>query len=263
MPADDAQPDVARDMWRKRHAWEKRRDRLLSPFRPRPFQAVIAPADAVPAIVLCEPDCQIPSPHVHTAVRKRGVLIPLYIPPDKRTQGDLPTMRWRWPVKGKTIMGRSLSRAEQREVEEMKTQRSLHVLRPQTRGDCIDTPRPCPWVTCQYHLYIDVSAGSGSLKINFPGRSVHVALRAMKDTCALDVADRGGMTLEDVGTRLNVSMERGRQLVEAAVGELAVKIDPGLDPAILRRLLELGPDEHEDIDTDIDGDGDGEEDTAS
>jgi DNA-directed RNA polymerase sigma subunit (sigma70/sigma32) len=34
----------------------------------------------------------------------------------------------------------------------------------------------------------------------------------MKETCALDVADRGGITLEEVGEILNLTRERIRQV---------------------------------------------------
>src|SRR6185436_15449349 len=29
--------------------------------------------------------------------------------------------------------------------------------RPQTRKDCKDAQRPCPWVSCKHHLYLDVN----------------------------------------------------------------------------------------------------------
>jgi hypothetical protein len=43
--------------------------------------------------------------------------------------------------------------------------------RPATRADCvaggINEARPCPWVGCVHHLYLDVSP-MGSIKFNFP-----------------------------------------------------------------------------------------------
>jgi hypothetical protein len=42
------------------------------------------------------------------------------------------------------------------------------VPRPRTRGDCKDGARPCPFVSCAHHLYLDVSAESGAIKLNFP-----------------------------------------------------------------------------------------------
>ncbi|MBU6161975.1 MAG: DNA-binding protein, partial [Myxococcales bacterium] len=68
--------------------------------------------------------------------------------------------------------------------------------------------RPCPWVSCKFHLYLDVNPETGSIKLNFPDLEVW----EMPETCALDVADRGGITLEEVGEILNLTRERIRQV---------------------------------------------------
>lgn len=81
--------------------------------------------------------------------------------------------------------------------------------RPRCRGDCADAPRPCPFVGCKWHLYLDVTP-VGSITYNFPGRE----LWELPETCALDVADRCGITLDQVGELLNVTRERIRQLEE-------------------------------------------------
>ena len=80
--------------------------------------------------------------------------------------------------------------------------------RPATRGECCGGARPCPFVGCLYHLYLDVNAETGSMKMNFPG----VEPWEIKDSCALDVADRGGVTLEEVGDAMNLTRERIRQV---------------------------------------------------
>src|SRR5689334_15696599 len=38
---------------------------------------------------------------------------------------------------------------------------------PLTRGECDEVQRPCPHVTCRWHLYLDVKA-SGNITLNFP-----------------------------------------------------------------------------------------------
>ena len=58
------------------------------------------------------------------------------------------------------------------------------VVRPRTRGDCEQGERPCPFVSCKHHLYLDVSARTGAIKLNFPDLEVW----EMNETCALDVA---------------------------------------------------------------------------
>jgi hypothetical protein len=87
----------------------------------------------------------------------------------------------------------------------------LDDLRPRTRGECVHGVRPCPWVGCRYHMYLDVQEETGSLKIVFPDRDYD----GLADTCALDVADRGEHTLD--GGLLNVTRERARQLETRAL----------------------------------------------
>lgn len=80
--------------------------------------------------------------------------------------------------------------------------------RPRTRADCAGGERPCPWVGCRYHLYIDVNPQTGSLILNFPDLEPW----ELKHTCALDGADQDGMTLEEVGAVMNLTRERIRQV---------------------------------------------------
>ena len=80
--------------------------------------------------------------------------------------------------------------------------------RPQKRADCVDGVRPCPFVSCKHHLYLDVNPNTGSIKINFPDLEVW----EMHDSCALDIAERGGITLEEVGAIMNLTRERIRQV---------------------------------------------------
>jgi hypothetical protein len=89
--------------------------------------------------------------------------------------------------------------------------------KPRTRADCVDMERPCPYVSCKYHLYIDVHPVRGSIKVNFPD----VDVWEMTETCALDVADRGGITLEEVGEIMNLTRERVRQVETAGLAKLA------------------------------------------
>jgi hypothetical protein len=81
--------------------------------------------------------------------------------------------------------------------------------RPKTRGECHDGPRPCPYVACKFNLYLDVSE-TGSLIFNFP----HLTPNEMRadQSCSLDLADRGGMTLEEIAVVTNLTRERIRQV---------------------------------------------------
>lgn len=97
--------------------------------------------------------------------------------------------------------------------------------RPTTRGDCLpggrNCARPCPWVSCNHHLYLDVDESTGSLKVNFPDLEPW----ELADTCALDVADRAAdehvtATLARVGVAMNLTRERVRQIVERSLAQV-------------------------------------------
>lgn len=88
--------------------------------------------------------------------------------------------------------------------------------KPTQRTECKDMERPCPYVSCKYHLYIDVHPVRGSIKLNFPDLEVW----EMNETCALDVADRGGITLEEVGEIMNLTRERVRQVETTGLAKL-------------------------------------------
>jgi hypothetical protein len=88
--------------------------------------------------------------------------------------------------------------------------------KPRTRAECAEGLRPCPYVSCKHHLFLDVSARTGAIKLNFPDLEVW----DMNETCALDVADRGGTTLEDVGAIMNLTRERIRQVEVKALAKL-------------------------------------------
>jgi hypothetical protein len=105
--------------------------------------------------------------------------------------------------------------------------------KPKARQDCLGTDRPCPYVSCKHHLYLDVSPRTGAIKLNFPDLEVW----EMKETCALDVADRGGTTLEDVGAIMNLTRERIRQVEVRALAKLeALK-----EMEALRDYVDEGP----------------------
>ena len=93
--------------------------------------------------------------------------------------------------------------------------------RPEDREDCRFGGRPCLYVACRFHLYLDVNPPTGSIKFNFPGQEVH----ELEETCALDVAERGGITLEEVGGLMNLTRERVRQLEAEALSELQSIVD--------------------------------------
>jgi hypothetical protein len=82
------------------------------------------------------------------------------------------------------------------------------VERPRTRAECATGTRPCPWVACKHHLYLDINPRTGSIKLNFP----ELEPWELEHTCALDVAENGGKTLEEIGEITNLTRERVRQV---------------------------------------------------
>jgi hypothetical protein len=90
------------------------------------------------------------------------------------------------------------------------------VTRPRTRGECVDAPRPCPFVACSKHLYLDINPETGSIKLNFPSLEPW----ELRESCSLDVADRGAITLEETGELMNLTRERVRQLEVSALLKL-------------------------------------------
>jgi Sigma-70, region 4 len=127
---------------------------------------------------------------------------------------ELGRRRRRSRARARTISIRRLSKAELNRGRALYPEEDYW--RPQTRGECAEMERPCPFVSCKYHLYIDVHPVRGSIKVNFPD----VEVWDMTDSCALDIADRGGITLEEVGEIMNLTRERVRQLETQGLARL-------------------------------------------
>lgn len=85
---------------------------------------------------------------------------------------------------------------------------------PTTRGDClpggVNESRPCRYRGCRWHLDRE--------------RRWMDRVADFSESCALDVADRGGVTLEELGALLGLTRERVRQIEEEAMGKLTARI---------------------------------------
>jgi len=99
-------------------------------------------------------------------------------------------------------------------------------MRPRTRAECINAQRPCLWVSCKYNLYLDVNPETGSIKLNFPDMEIW----ELAHTCALDVAEKGGITLEEVGEIMNLTRERIRQVEMRGLEKIRDVCDPEDEP---------------------------------
>ncbi|MCP4502781.1 MAG: DNA-binding protein [Deltaproteobacteria bacterium] len=125
---------------------------------------------------------------------------------------------------GKTLSKKTLHRDNRRGrnaqgLADEELRERLEKRRPQEREDCVDGPRPCLFVSCRYHLFLEVNE-SGTLRLNFPDQEVW----ELEETCALDVAERGGVTLEEIGRCLNLTRERARQVQVVSLLEMLKKV---------------------------------------
>lgn len=119
-------------------------------------------------------------------------------------------------------------------LRRLKRERSLPIVNdddvadlhtPASRRECRDGVRPCPFVSCRFHLYLDVNS-SGSIKLNFPDLEPW----ELTTSCSLDVAEDGsGRSLEELGKLMNLTRERTRQIERHALDVIAgvVGIDRG------------------------------------
>ncbi len=136
-------------------------------------------------------------------------------------QEDVPDDRKRSKTMSRKEMARELRRrrlAGTLDPEDALIFAQMQTARPKTRADCISSARPCIFVSCKYNLYLDVNPETGSIKLNFPDKE----LAELEYTCALDVAEKGGITLEEVGEIMNLTRERIRQVETRGLEKLRV-----------------------------------------
>ncbi|GHG72549.1 sigma factor-like helix-turn-helix DNA-binding protein [Comamonas sp. JC664] len=126
-------------------------------------------------------------------------------------ESDQAQERRRSKTMSRKEMARDLRRRRltgQVDPEEADLLKQMDDTRPRTRADCVNGPRPCNFVSCKHNLYLDVNPETGSIKLNFPDKEIW----ELEHTCALDVAEKGGITLEEVGEIMNLTRERIRQV---------------------------------------------------
>lgn len=120
-----------------------------------------------------------------------------------------------------------LTRREQAEGSRLQL---YYGQRPKTRGECANVVRPCPFVSCRQNLYLDVTK-EGWLKPNFP----HLQPWEMKVSCALDVAEKGGVELQELAPLLNLTQAGVAKIADGGVRKVAELVQPEELAELLRR----------------------------
>ena len=100
-----------------------------------------------------------------------------------------PGLKRKGKRRSKTIPRKQMMRERKKMQVDPKLLELADQVRPKTRDHCLRMERPCLFVSCKHHLYLDVAA-------------------------------RGGMTLEEVGEILNLTRERIRQVEATGLQKL-------------------------------------------
>ena len=101
--------------------------------------------------------------------------------------------------------------------------------RPRTYAECqaqgLGLTRACPFVSCKWHLAVDVDAVNGTIRVHLDAWDAEeqtIDVARMPSTCALGVTARHpeGMTLDEIGSMLGLTRERVRQLETRALAAI-------------------------------------------
>ena len=135
--------------------------------------------------------------------------------PPREPEDSKPTKRAK-RANVRTISLRDLKRAAVKAKKEGRSDPEVIPYdRPQVREDCRNKMRPCLYVSCTHHLYLDVTS-KGSIVFNYPDKEPW----ELEETCSLDLAEKDGLTLEEIGDYLNLTRERVRQVEQSALLKL-------------------------------------------
>jgi hypothetical protein len=106
---------------------------------------------------------------------------------------------------------------------------------PKNRSECLCMKKPCPWVRCRYHMIWAII--DRDCKYNFKHRHMRGDILesytddeiidiicSMKESCVLDVADKGKHTLDQIGKLVGLSSQR-IQAMERGIGPVKGYID--------------------------------------
>lgn len=104
---------------------------------------------------------------------------------------------------------------------------NFHVL---TKGACRNGPGPCTVATCRYSLLADTTS---------PGEWKGRAPKKVAENCALDAAENGAMTLDEIALEIGRTRERVRQIEARAMAKIR-RIAPELAEVLRDALARQG-----------------------
>lgn len=105
---------------------------------------------------------------------------------------------------------------------------SIEFVRPKRVAECPPGPY-CPFVGCQFHLYLDVNPETGNITYNHPGLNVW----ELEECCVLKALEKklgtheDGYTLEEVGRFMGLTRERVRQIEEEWIDRVRTRAASG------------------------------------
>ena len=94
--------------------------------------------------------------------------------------------------------------------------REVHInIHELTGGACRKLPGPCPHTVCRFNLTSERRDERGA-------KPAQMRLPVVHESCALEAAELGGMTLEEIATRLSLTRERVRQIEFGALTKMGL-----------------------------------------
>lgn len=92
----------------------------------------------------------------------------------------------------------------------------MEQLRPKTRADCLGQARPCPWMSCRYHLSHRQKNPSAPIELAEPDYDGILDGDESAPSCALDVADEGGRPAAEVVDLIGSKTHQAFSWIEAS-----------------------------------------------
>lgn len=114
----------------------------------------------------------------------------------------------------------------------------MHFEKPISRSDCVDAERPCPWVSCRYHMAHRLGSGHANRPTVRDGsEDPHLDIldpdkwaTELPVSCMLDITDRGlPVSADECSEVMGISAHQVRKIAAKAVGRMKAMLRKELD----------------------------------